>query len=259
VAAAGNDGNTTVNYPAGYESVIAVGATGTGDSRTSYSQYGNWVDIAAPGDKILSTVPNGKYESMSGTSMAGPHVAAAAALVLSKTPGASASAVREALVSTGDAVTGFESNPSLRRLNMAKALGATPTSAPAQPQPTTAPAQPAPQQPAPAQPQPQQPQMPQQPQRPGMPLQVGNLGAANVSANSATIRWATNKSAIGIVEYGMSPRMGQQSAVTAAATQHSATLSNLRPGSMYFYRVHVKDGAGVVRASYLTSFRTRNR
>ncbi|WP_340371780.1 S8 family serine peptidase [Peribacillus sp. FSL E2-0218] len=89
-AAAGNEGDMGKKvqrvYPAAYSNVISVAATDEKDKRPYYSNYDSTVDIAAPGDEILSTLPHGKYGWMSGTSMATPMVAGVAALIWSNEP-----------------------------------------------------------------------------------------------------------------------------------------------------------------------------
>ena len=96
VAGAGNDGTTTPFYPAALQNVISVAAFDQNHARASFSTWGNWVDIAAPGSVIMSTYPlaacgssavpgdTGCYTWQSGTSMAAPHVSGAAALVWSR-------------------------------------------------------------------------------------------------------------------------------------------------------------------------------
>lgn len=80
--AAGNDGQP-YGAPAGYPGCIAVGAMTSYGTRTTFSNYGDWVDICAPGLSILSTLPGNEYGYMDGTSMACPHVTGVAALVVS--------------------------------------------------------------------------------------------------------------------------------------------------------------------------------
>jgi subtilisin family serine protease len=103
VAAAGNEcekGNPTV-YPAALAGVVAVGATNQTDGKPTFSSVGSYVDLAAPGVDVLSTVPTG-YKFVSGTSMASPHVAAAAALVKAAHPTFSVNQICTQLLRSGD-------------------------------------------------------------------------------------------------------------------------------------------------------------
>ncbi|SMG12925.1 S8 family peptidase [Paenibacillus aquistagni] len=86
VAATGNDNTSQPGFPAAYPEVFAVSATNQDNTKASYSNYGNYVDVVAPGTSIASTYPDNQYAALSGTSMAGPHVSALAGLIRSINP-----------------------------------------------------------------------------------------------------------------------------------------------------------------------------
>lgn len=127
VAAAGNENVSTPTYPAYYEECIAVAATDQNDAKASFSNYGSWVDIAAPGVNIYSTLPNHpnrigvrNYGSLSGTSMATPHVAGVAALVKARYPSLTNADIKAKILAATDPATGF--TPTLGRINAYKAV-----------------------------------------------------------------------------------------------------------------------------------------
>ncbi|MFH0775451.1 MAG: S8 family serine peptidase [bacterium] len=109
VAAAGNNTPSTpipfICYPAAYENVLAVAATDFNDNRASFSNYGDWVDVAAPGQDIYSTTRNNSYGSMDGTSMATPFVSGLAGLLFSGSGSLTNVQAAEIIKATADAIS----------------------------------------------------------------------------------------------------------------------------------------------------------
>ncbi|SDY28654.1 Subtilase family protein [Evansella caseinilytica] len=100
VAASGNNGASSISYPAAYSGAIAVGSVTSSRTRSSFSNYGSGLELMAPGSNIYSTYPNSRYATLSGTSMATPHVAGVAGLIRSVNPNLSAAQVRTILRNT---------------------------------------------------------------------------------------------------------------------------------------------------------------
>ena len=129
IAAAGNstaNNDVTSSFPSNYDvpNVVAVAATGQNDSLASFSSYGlRTVDLAAPGVDIYSTARNNGYTSMSGTSMATPHVAGAVALMMSVHKQMTMDQLRAKLFQSVDAVPALATKVATGgRLNLEKAL-----------------------------------------------------------------------------------------------------------------------------------------
>ncbi len=132
VAAAGNDNSSSPVYPAYYNHMISVAATNSNDARATFSNYGSWVDIAAPGVDILSLRASGTsmgttYDDFttvaSGTSMACPHVAGACALLLSVNSELTVDEVTDVLKQSADLIEAGICQSG--RLNIYAALPAT--------------------------------------------------------------------------------------------------------------------------------------
>jgi thermitase len=124
IAAAGNDGDATLNYPAAYAEVVSVAATDANDARASFSNANADVEIAAAGVDVLSTKRGGGYVKYSGTSMATPHVAGVAALIAAKNPSWSQSQIRSKLDTSVDdkGAAGRDPQFGFGRVNLVKAL-----------------------------------------------------------------------------------------------------------------------------------------
>ena len=125
VAAAGNEGDATLDFPAAYPEVVSVAATDDRDARADFSNANSDVEVAAPGVDILSTVPGGGYNTMSGTSMATPHASGVAGVLGQLFPFDTAAALRfrldAAVKDLGPA--GRDSSFGFGRVNLCKAAG----------------------------------------------------------------------------------------------------------------------------------------
>ena len=100
VGAAGNSGQNQLLYPAGYDSVIAVGSVDRYENRSSFSNYGKGLDLMAPGSTVYSTTPGNTYARYSGTSMAAPHISGVVALMKAVKPEITTDEVRSVLKNT---------------------------------------------------------------------------------------------------------------------------------------------------------------
>ena len=128
VASAGNNGYDKKLYPAAYEEVIAVSATDSVDNLASFSSFGNWIELAAPGVDVFSTLPGNSYDFMSGTSMACPHVSGVAALVWSNLSDYTRDQIRRLLQHTTDDLgdAGFDPFYGHGRINAGNAIAGLP-------------------------------------------------------------------------------------------------------------------------------------
>ena len=129
VAAAGNSATDNFNipeYPSGYNvpNILAVASTNSFDDISNFSNFGaRVVSMGAPGSSILSTVPNNSYARFNGTSMATPHVAGGAALVLAANPNITLRQLRGVLAFSGDVLPSLQDKTTTgRRLNVHAAI-----------------------------------------------------------------------------------------------------------------------------------------
>jgi len=135
IAAMGNDGKTTTEYPAAYTGVIAVGATDGDDQITPFSTSGSWIAVSAPGQDILSTYKGSSsdYEYESGTSMATPFVTGLSAYALAFAP-MLPDQLKTVLMSSADRVggeTGFSASYGAGRVDVLQTLKTAVSSLPA--------------------------------------------------------------------------------------------------------------------------------
>ena len=237
IAAAGNSSNNndlTPNYPSNYAvpNVVAVAATDHNDLKASFSSYGaTTVDLGAPGVSIYSTVPTvgdaccsnpAGYHFLSGTSMATPHVAGAAALLLARFPGSSHLAIRDRLLGFTDPIPALAGiTVTGGRLNVLQAMEI-----------DTIP-----------------------------PAAVGDLATTQVGAFSVTLRWTatgddgfTGNASSYDLRYSLIPidanNFNQATAVngvpvpSAPGIQETFNVTGLVPNTNYYVALQVRDNGG---------------
>merc|ERR1719478_1482563 len=120
VFAAGNSNSEACYYPGCYDGVVGVAALDNGGTRASFSNYGEWIDISAPGVDVMSTMTDEGYGTASGTSMACPHVAGILALGKSANPNASKAELLHCLYDTAADIT--SENPPAMEGKLGKGL-----------------------------------------------------------------------------------------------------------------------------------------
>jgi len=102
VASAGNEYNSQIRYPAGYNHVLSVAATTQSDTKASFSSYGTWVDVSAPGVGIYATWATGSFTALDGTSMSSPITAGLAGLLKAADPSASPDDISDIIIASAD-------------------------------------------------------------------------------------------------------------------------------------------------------------
>jgi hypothetical protein len=209
VAAAGNSGASTNGreYPCTYSTVICVGATDAADHRAGFSTFGTQVDVAAPGNAILSTYKGSQYYYGSGTSMATPYTAAAVALLRATYPGDSAASLAARLAHTADDLGAPGRDP-------ATGAGLIDLVRAAKLQPAASPAAPA-----------------------SLRVTFGGPGRAVVRFGTAAPRSSAAVS-------GYRLRVGTRAPITVGAAARSVSVTGLTPGTRYRVSVAALSAAG---------------
>lgn len=223
IAAAGNDatnmsvfiGLDTIDYPARYDSVIAVGAIGSDDNRASWSSTGEELELVAPGVNIYSTYFDDEYETISGTSMACPHVTGVAALVfktnvsldydLDRDGAWDASEVRKKLKDTADDLgnPGWDPLYGFGLVDADEAASVDTT-----------------------------------------PPVISSVTSLNITSSTAKIIWTTDELSDSVVNYGTTTALGFKMSDAMIVTSHSITLTGLESGITYYYEVQSTDLSG---------------
>lgn len=231
VAAGNSNADACRTSPAREPLAITVGATSQSDTRASFSNYGGCLDIFAPGVEILSSFPSNRYAQLNGTSMAAPHVAGVAALILEANPGFSSSQITSALIggSTPNQVISAGTR-SPNRMLYSNVESSTPPPTTTIPSPPTT--------------------------TPIAPVQPGSVNALRALASSTSIVAIWSAPTTGGVptnydiDYKKTTESGWTSAVSTSAASTSATINSLTSG-IYVVRVAARNSVG--RSQYVES------
>jgi len=235
VAAAGNENSKRPSYPGAQPEALGVGASDARDRRSTFSNYGDTVDIAAPGTDIMSLAIGGGYRKLSGTSMATPHVAGAAAVLLSLQPDLGVARLRRILETSGDKVSGFTETPAVTRLNLAQALDMLDKPAV---------------------------ELPGAPGGPDAPVEDGPPAVTELKvtakSTSAIVTWKTAAPARSTVAYGIGDDLSETAEVSdAEVVAHKVTLRNLKRNKTYSFRITTTARDGQSLTTRVKTFRTR--
>jgi thermitase len=237
VAAAGNENTSAKSYPAAHPGVLSVMASTPTDTRASFSNYGPWCLIAAPGTNIQSTVPISAYGSLQGTSVACPHVAGAAAVVLQAAAVQGISLrpaqISELLLMTGQPLPRFYgTTATVPLLDLQAAVSRILTNVP-----------------------------------PVDRVPTVSLSKPVVTANAATlpfsadelvkIRLWTQQGGTRLVPGGLAPSSGNWFHDNPLATSGQAVMTGLRPNTTYAYQLEAEDTAAQQALSEVGTFKTQ--
>ena len=221
VCAAGNDNTDALHYPSAYEKSISVSACTLSETKASYSNYGDTIDITAPGGDAEDIDGDGYYDMVlqntfvrrtegyyfyAGTSMASPHVAGVAALIKSKDQNLTNAEIRNILETTADDL-GSTNWDGAGLLNAEVALNAVTGGSSGD----------------------------------LTPPDISNVAASNVTTTEATITWITDEAADSVVEYGLDDNYGNTVSDNSLVTSHSINLTGLDPDTTYHYKVISSD------------------
>ncbi|MFE0558722.1 S8 family serine peptidase [Paenibacillus sp. NPDC058910] len=205
VAATGNDGLPSISYPAAYSGSIAVGSVTSSRTRSSFSNYGTGLDVMAPGSNIYSTYPNGQYTTMSGTSMATPHVAGVLGLMRSVNPSLTPAAARDILRNTAQPAGSTNQYGygivDAHAAVLAAGGGGSDTQAPSAP---------------------------------------SNVTTTGKTGTSVSLSWGASTDNVGVTAY----EVYQGSSLAVTVTNTSVTITGLTPNTTYTFTVKATDAAG---------------